>query len=347
MLNGKKVALYITGGIAVYKVVDLMRTLIKSGAQVRVAMTESATQFVSPLTFQVLSKHDVHTSIFLEKNPEQVDHIHFADWADLAIVAPLTANTLAKLANGIADNFVSSALLATTCPVFTIPAMNQHMYENPATQKNIEYLKNRQIYVMNPDEGFLAEGYSGKGRFPEQTRILDELQSFMRDRARYLPLKNKSVLITAGGTKERIDPVRYISNDSSGKMGHALAEAAYLNGADVTLVTSSSLPVSSNIKRISVESAAEMYESVSSRFDSSDILIMAAAVSDYSPETTSTKKMKKQDEMTLTFKKNKDILKEMGHRKKTNQCIVGFAAETDNINEYAKKKLIEKKQTLL
>ncbi|GEK91710.1 bifunctional phosphopantothenoylcysteine decarboxylase/phosphopantothenate--cysteine ligase CoaBC [Alkalibacterium kapii] len=347
MLEGKKVSLYVTGGIAVYKVVDLMRTLIKAGAEVRVAMTESATQFVSPLTFQILSKNEVYINTFAEEKPEQVNHIYLADWADIAIVAPLTANTLAKLANGIADNFVSSALLATTSPIFTIPAMNENMLENKATQANIETLRHRDIYVMDTDEGFLAEGYSGKGRFPDQRRILDELRTFMRDKADYLPLKNKAVLVTAGGTKERIDPVRFISNDSSGKMGHALADAAFINGADVTLITSSSLPVSGNIKVIRVESADEMHEAVSSRFESSEVLIMAAAVSDYSPETISTKKMKKQDHMTLTFKKNKDILKEMGRRKKSSQCLVGFAAETDNIYEYAEKKLLEKNADLI
>lgn len=347
MLKGKKIALYVTGGIAVYKVVDLMRTLIKAGAEVKVAMTESATQFVSPLTFQVLSKSAVYTNTFSEDDPERVNHIYFADWADLAIVAPLTANTLAKLANGIADNFVSSALLASTCPVFTIPAMNEHMWENQATQANIETLRGRQMYVMNPDEGFLAEGYSGKGRFPAQERIVDELRLFIREAAVDLPLKGKSVLVTAGGTKERIDPVRFISNDSSGKMGHAVAEAAWESGAKVTLITASSLDVSENITVVRVESAEEMYDAVSSRFDLSDALVMAAAVSDYSPETTSPHKMKKQDQLTITFKKNPDILKEMGNRKHSSQCLVGFAAETDNIEVYANKKLKEKKADLI
>lgn len=347
MLKGKKIALYVTGGIAVYKVVDLMRTLIKAGAEVQVAMTESAAEFVSPLTFQVLSKRAVYTQTFTEDNPEQVNHIHFADWPDLALVAPLTANTLAKLANGIADNFVSSALLATTAPVFTIPAMNQNMYENPATQANIETLRSRQLYVMNPDEGFLAEGYSGKGRFPDQERILDELYSFIRETTADLPLKGKSVLVTAGGTKERIDPVRFISNDSSGKMGHAVALAAWESGAEVTLITASPLSVSGNITVVRVESAKDMFEAVSSRFDASDALVMAAAVSDYSPETTSSRKMKKQDQLTMTFKKNPDILKEMGKRKQSSQCLVGFAAETDNIEEYAMKKLTEKNADLI
>lgn len=347
MLKGKKIALYVTGGIAVYKVVDLMRTLIKSGAEVQVAMTKSATQFVTPLTFQVLSKKTVYTNIFTEDDPEQVSHIHFADWADIAIVAPLTANTLAKMANGLADNFVSSALLATTCPIFAIPAMNEHMFENQSTQENIERLRGRQVYVMNPDEGFLAEGYSGKGRFPAQSRILDELNQYLRESMMDLPLKGKSIIVTAGGTKERIDPVRFISNDSSGKMGHAVAEAAWEKGADVTLVTASRLPVSRNITVKQVESANDMYETVSGDFDKCDVLVMAAAVSDYSPETSHTQKMKKQANLTLTFKKNKDILKEMGKRKRPSQCLVGFAAETENLEVYAKKKLEEKNADLI
>ena len=347
MLKGKKIALYVTGGIAVYKVADLMRTLIKAGAEVQVAMTESAAQFVSPLTFQILSKRAVYTQTFAEDEPGQVNHIHFADWPDLAVVAPLTANTLAKLTHGIADNFVTSALLATPCPIFTIPAMNQHMYDNAATQANIETLRGRQIHVMHPDEGFLAEGYSGKGRFPTQERIIDEMTAFIREQSENLPLKGKAVLVTAGGTKERIDPVRFISNDSSGKMGHEVALAAWESGAEVTLITASPLTVSENIKVVRVESAREMHEAVSSRFDASDALVMAAAVSDYSPETISTHKMKKQEQLTMTFKKNPDILKEMGKRKQPFQCLVGFAAETDNIDAYAKKKLKEKNADLI
>ncbi|MFO8069762.1 MAG: bifunctional phosphopantothenoylcysteine decarboxylase/phosphopantothenate--cysteine ligase CoaBC [Alkalibacterium sp.] len=347
MLKGKKVALYVTGGIAVYKVVDLMRTLIKLGAEVQVAMTEAATQFVSPLTFQVLSKNSVYIDVFTEENPQQVSHIYFADWADVAIVAPLTANTLAKMAHGMADDFVSTALLATTCPVFTIPAMNHHMFENQATQANIETLRGRQVYVMHPDEGFLAEGYSGKGRFPEQSRIIDELYLFIRQSNSYLPLEGKSILVTAGGTKERIDPVRFISNDSSGKMGHAVAEAAWEKGAEVILITASALPISSNIRVERVESANEMYEAVSKKFDTSDALIMAAAVSDYTPERNYNQKMKKQEHLDLKLTKTPDILKEMGKRKRPSQCLVGFAAETENLTDYAKKKLVEKKADLI
>lgn len=347
MLKGKKIALYVTGGIAVYKVVDMMRELIKKGAEVRVAMTPSACEFVSPLTFQVLSRHFVYLNTFEENDPEVVNHINLADWADLALVAPASANTIAKLSAGLADNFVTSALLATTAPVFVVPAMNANMYKNAATQENIEKLTNRGHYIMIPDKGFLAEGYEGEGRFPEKNRILEELMQVIREHSDALPLKGKTVLITAGGTKERIDPVRFISNDSSGKMGHALAEAAWRQGANVKLVTTSQLETPAYIEKQAVESAMEMYEEVSSAFKEADVLIMAAAVSDYSPENVEQKKMKKQDALTLNLKKNPDILQEMGRRKVSGQCLVGFAAETDNILDYAKEKLSAKQADLI
>lgn len=347
MLKGKKIGLYVTGGIAVYKVVDLMRELIKQGAEVKVSMTESAAEFVSPLTFQVLSKNTVYIDTFMEDDPNVVNHIHFADWADYSLIAPLTANTLAKLAHGLADNFLTSALLASTNPVFAVPAMNSNMYANPVTKKNRQVLRERNVYLMEPDTGFLAEGYSGKGRFPEKTRIIEEFEIFIREHTEDLPLKGKKVLVTAGGTKERIDPVRYITNDSSGKMGHSLAEAAWNMGADVVLVTASELPVASKFKKVSVESAKEMYDAVSTHFETADVLVMSAAVSDYTPTTVAENKMKKQDNMTLEFEKNPDILKEMGKRKKEGQCLVGFAAETERLEEYAQKKLKEKKVDMI
>nr|WP_225744659.1 bifunctional phosphopantothenoylcysteine decarboxylase/phosphopantothenate--cysteine ligase CoaBC [Marinilactibacillus sp. Marseille-P9653] len=346
MMKNLKVALYVTGGIAVYKSISLMREFIKMGADVQVAMTPSATEFVSPLTFQVLSKHAVHIDTFSEEDPHYVQHIHFADWADVSIVAPATANTIAKLANGMADNFVTSALLATVSPIFLVPAMNEHMLEHPATQKNIETLRNRNHYVMEPETGFLAEGYSGKGRFPETDAIIEALEGFLMEFRESLPLKGKKVLITAGGTKERIDPVRFISNDSSGKMGHALAEAAWNAGAEVTLITVSDLPSRKQINRIQIDSAAQMYEAVNQAFQEIDVLIMAAAVSDYAPLKVEEHKMKKQNQLTIDLKKNPDILKEMG-KKKTKQFLIGFAAETENIETYALKKLTEKNADLI
>lgn len=347
MFNGKKIALYVTGGIAVYKVVDLMRELIKNGAEVRVAMTPSACEFVTPLTFQVLSRHFVYLNTFEEHDPKVVNHINIADWSDLALVAPASANTIAKLSAGLADNFVTSALLATTAPIFVVPAMNANMYRNSITQENIEKLKKRGHYVMTPDKGFLAEGYEGEGRFPEKERIVHELKYVLRQQQKTLPLKNKTVIITAGGTKERIDPVRFISNDSSGKMGHALAEAAWRQGATVKLITTSQLDTPSYIDRITVESASEMYAEVRNLFKEADALIMAAAVSDYTLEKEEKKKMKKQDALTLNLKKNPDILKEMGMIKDNQQCLIGFAAETDDILEYAKEKLRVKQADLI
>lgn len=341
MFKDKKIAFYVTGGIAVYKSIQLMRDLIKLGAEVKVAMTPAAAEFVAPLTFQVLSKNAVHMDTFSEELPQYVQHIHLADWADLNIVAPATANTVAKLAHGFADNFVTSALLATTSPLFVVPAMNEHMYEHPATQENLQILQNRGAYIMEPETGFLAEGYSGKGRFPESAAIIEALESFLIDLDEQLPLKGKSILITAGGTKERIDPVRYISNDSSGKMGHALAEAACRQGAEVTLITASSLPVHKKIRTISIDSAAALYKEVDQRFDQTDALIMAAAVSDYAPAHQADHKMKKQDQLTIELKKNPDILKAMG-KKRAHQILIGFAAETEHIEQYALKKLKEK-----
>lgn len=344
MIKDKNIALYVTGGIAVYKVVDLMRSFIKNGANVRVAMTESATKFVTPLTFQILSRNEVHIDTFSENNPEHVAHVDMSDWADVAVVAPATANTIAKMAHGIADDFVTSALLATKAPIFVVPAMNTDMYENPATQGNINTLKNRGVSFMEPDTGFLAEGYEGKGRYPENKRILEELESYILSATENLPLKNKRVIVSAGGTKERIDPVRYITNDSSGKMGHAIAKAIYLQGAEVTLVTASDLEAPSGIDTIRVNSAYEMYEEINKRFDETDILIMSAAVSDYGVAEPADSKMKKNnqvDMLTIKLKENPDILKTMG-QKKEKQFLVGFAAETDNLEEYALKKLQEK-----
>jgi len=341
MLNNKKVALYVTGGIAVYKAVELLRALVKRGAEVKVAMTEGATQFVSPLTFQVLSKNDVHLDIFSEKDSKVVQHVHLADWADYSIVAPATANSIAKMANGIGDNFVSSALLATNHPLFIVPTMNPKMYGNPATQINMGFLIENGKYVMEPDSGFLAEGYEGKGRYPETNRIISEFEDFIIQKEKDLPLKDKKVLVTAGGTVERIDPVRYITNDSSGKMGHAIAKAAHYLGADVTLITASSIKVTHSINVVSVYSTDDMFEAVNNRFNDTDILIMAAAVSDYRPKNTSSHKMKKQEELTIELEQNPDILKTMG-QKKNGQILIGFAAETQNIEEYAKTKLVQK-----
>ena len=346
MLNQKKVAVYVTGGIAAYKALLFVRLLIKEGAQVKVAMTQSACQFVSPLTFQVLTKEKVMVDTFDENDPSVVQHIHFADWTELAIVIPATANTIAKIAHGIADNFVTSAFLATTAPKVIVPAMNEHMWENPATLRNCAQLEEDGVIIIEPSEGFLAEGYSGKGRLPEPEEVLKQIKELNLFEAEEKPLLGKKVLITAGGTKERIDPVRYISNDSSGKMGYALAEDAAKKGAEVILISATTaLPVPNGVKIEHVESAREMQEEVLNYFPAMDIAIMVAAVSDYRVKEPATQKMKKTDdenEITLTLVKNPDILKQLGNLKKENQTVIGFAAETHQVMEFARQKLDKK-----
>lgn len=346
MLNQKKVAVYVTGGIAAYKALLFVRLLIKEGAQVKVAMTQSACQFVSPLTFQVLTKEKVMVDTFDENNPSVVQHIHFADWTELAIVIPATANTIAKIAHGIADNFVTSAFLATTAPKVIVPAMNEHMWENPATLRNCTQLQKDGVIMIEPSEGFLAEGYSGKGRLPEPEDVLQQIKELNLVEEEEKSLLGKKVLITAGGTKERIDPVRYISNDSSGKMGYALAEDAVKKGAEVILISATTvLPVPNGVKMEYVESAREMQEKVFEYFSETDIAIMVAAVSDYRVKEPATQKMKKTDdenEITLTLVKNPDILKQLGSLKKEGQTIIGFAAETHQVIEFAKQKLVKK-----
>ena len=346
MLNQKKVAVYVTGGSAAYKALLFVRVLIKEGAQVKVAMTQSACQFVSPLTFQVLTKEKVMVETFDENDPSVVQHIHFADWTELAIVIPATANTIAKIAHGIADNFVTSALLATTAPKVIVPAMNEHMWENPTTLRNCAQLQKDGVIMIEPSEGFLAEGYLGKGRLPEPEEVLQQIKELNLFEEEDKSLFGKKVLITAGGTKERIDPVRYISNDSSGKMGYALAEDAVKKGAEVILISATTaLPIPNGVKIEYVESAREMQEKVLNHFSSVDIAIMVAAVSDYRVKEPATQKMKKtddEDEITLTLVKNPDILKQLGSLKKEGQTVIGFAAETHQVIEFAKQKLVKK-----
>ena len=346
MWEGKNVTVFVTGGIAAFKAATLVRLFVKAGANVEVAMTKSACEFITPLTFQVLTKNKVHTDTFDEVEASKVQHIHLADKTDVAVVVPATANTIAKMANGIADTFVTSTLLATTAPIYVAPAMNEHMWENPATVRNVKQLVEDGKSVIEPATGFLAEGYTGKGRLPEPEEIFEQITFLESKRVSKSPLKGKSVLITAGGTKERIDPVRYISNDSSGKMGYALAEDAVKKGAEVILISATTtLPVPNGLKIEYVESARDMQEKVLNHFSSVDIAIMVAAVSDYRVKEPATQKMKKtddKDEITLTLVKNPDILKQLGSLKKEGQTVIGFAAETHQVIEFAKQKLVKK-----
>lgn len=335
----KKILLCVMGGIAVYKAAALTSKLVQSGAEVKVILSDSAAKFVSPLTFQALSRNEVYTDTFEEKNPSVIAHIDLADWPDLILVAPATANTIAKLANGIADNMITTTLLAATAPVWIAPAMNVHMYDHPAVKKNISILSAFGYQFIEPSEGYLACGYVGKGRLEEPEKIVDLLKQYFLAKGS-LKLKGKTVLITAGPTREKIDPVRFITNHSTGKMGFALAEAAKSAGAKVVLVTGPvNLPAPAGVEVVKVESAEEMYHAVLDRFNSVEIVIKTAAVADYRPKISYDHKMKKQPgDKTIELERTKDILFELGNRK-TNQVLVGFAAETDNVEEYALKKL--------
>ncbi|MGO4928561.1 bifunctional phosphopantothenoylcysteine decarboxylase/phosphopantothenate--cysteine ligase CoaBC [Fundicoccus sp. Sow4_F4] len=345
MLENKKIGLFITGGIASYKMAEFTRQLIRKGAQVRVVMSQSAQEFITPLTLQILTKHHVLVDIFDEHDPTSVQHIELADWCDLAIVAPATANIFAKMANGLADDIVSSVLLAVHCPRLIVPAMNTNMYHNPATQRNLTQLAADGYTVMEPDTGFLAEGYVGKGRLPELERILEKAEMVLAQTELPQVLAGKKVLVTAGGTIERIDPVRYISNDSSGKMGYAMARAATWLGAQVQLVsTNKNLTLPLGIGVTYVESAKDMQTAVEAAFEGLDFVVKAAAVSDYRVANSHQEKMKKSDtgdERTIELVENPDILAGLGARK-THQTLIGFAAETQNLLEYASAKLEKK-----
>jgi phosphopantothenoylcysteine decarboxylase/phosphopantothenate--cysteine ligase len=344
-IEGKHILLGVTGGIAVYKAVALCSRLVQLGAQVRVVMTESATKFVTPLTFQTISRHDVATDTFLEKDPAVVSHIELADWADLVVIAPATANVLAKMAWGLADDMLTTILLATQAPVMAAPAMNVHMYEHPAVVRNLQVLRERGVELLEPGTGQLACGYVGKGRLPEPEEIAARIEAHFRRSARWA---GKRVLVTAGGTVERIDPVRYISNDSSGKMGYALAEAAAAWGADVLLVSANvRLPAPRGVRVRPVVSAADMYEAVMAALAETDVVIKAAAVADYRPAAASPVKIKKKaDRLVLELERTEDILAEIG-RRKTHQFVVGFAAESEQLEAYAQDKLKRKNCDLI
>ncbi|KMY45052.1 phosphopantothenoylcysteine decarboxylase [Bacillus sp. FJAT-27916] len=346
MLKDKKILLFVTGGIAVYKAATLTSKLVQAGAEVKVVMSESAMKFVTPLTFQSLSRNDVFFDTFDEKIPGKIAHIDLADWADAAVIAPATANIIGKLANGIADDMVSTILLAVTAPLFIAPAMNVHMYEHKAVQRNMNRLREDGYSFIEPNEGYLACGYVGKGRLEEPEAIVEVLSAHFDPGTR--PLYGKRILITAGPTREKIDPVRYVSNYSTGKMGYSLAEAALKMGAEVTVVSG---PVTvippSGARVISVESALEMYEAVMEEMTKADIIIGTAAVADYKPLQAASQKVKKQDgDMSLAMTRTKDILAEAG-RRKNGQILIGFAAETNNVEEYAKKKLVKKNADMI
>jgi len=340
MLKGRTIVLGVSGGIAVYKAAALTSKLAQSGADVHVIMTESAMKFVSPLTFQTLSRNRVHTDTFDEQDPSVVGHIALADRADLFVVAPATANIIGKLACGIADDMLSTTLLATTAPVVMAPAMNVHMYQHAAVQENMQTLRRRGVRFIEPGVGQLACGYVGQGRLAEPEQIYDEIVRLLTPDQ---TLAGYRVLVTAGGTLERIDPVRYITNDSSGKMGYAIAQAAQEMGASVTLVSANvSLPAPAGVDLVKVVSTRDMYDAVMARLDEQDLVIKAAAVADYRPAVQAQQKIKKKDErLTLELERTEDILAEIG-RRKSRQFVVGFAAETHDLEANAMKKVISK-----
>lgn len=347
-LQGKRIVLGVAGGIAAFKAAALASKLAQAGAHVDVIMTENAGQFVQPLTFQALTHRHVYADTFVEPDPGVIAHIELADKADLVVVAPATANLIGKLANGIADNMLTSTLLATKAPVLIAPAMNVNMYEHPAVQANMKRLAAYGYRFLEPNEGLLACGWIGKGRLAEPEEIFHAVTRFLTEeaaggRAVACDWTGKKVLITAGPTREKIDPVRYISNHSTGKMGYAIAEAARDRGADVVLVSGPvALPKPDGVTIIAVESVQQMYDAVMQYLPEVEVVIKSAAVSDYRPKTVSAQKMKKTgDDLTLELEKAPDILAEVGERK-TNQFVVGFAAETHDVLNYAADKLARK-----
>ena len=344
ILSGKNILLGVTAGIAAYKTASLVRLFIKAGANVKVVMTPASKDFVTPLTLSTLSQNPVYSSFF-EKGEEETEewnsHVDLGLWADFMLVAPATANTLSKMANGVCDNLLLAVYLSAKCKVYFAPTMDLDMYQHPTTKANIDKLQNFGNIFIAPATGFLASGLTGEGRMEEPENIVSFIENEI---IRGLPLYKKKVLITAGPTYEAIDPVRFIGNHSSGKMGFELAKTAASLGAEVYLITgpSNETVANSSIKRIDVVSAEEMYNEVHGYFKSVDIAILSAAVADYKPKNVATQKIKKvSDSMTIELVKTQDILASLG-KEKTTQILVGFALETNNELENAKTKLNKK-----
>ncbi|MBY0245609.1 MAG: bifunctional phosphopantothenoylcysteine decarboxylase/phosphopantothenate--cysteine ligase CoaBC [Sphingobacteriaceae bacterium] len=329
MLKNKNILLGVCGSIAAYKSATLVRLLIKAGANVKVILTKEASNFITPLTLATLSKNPVYTQYFEPKTGVWSNHVELGLWADYMIVAPTSANTLAKMANGICDNLLTAVYLSAKCPVFFAPAMDLDMWKHESTQKNIEKLKSYSNHLISPNNGELASGLFGEGRMAEPEEIIFFIEQQIKEK---LIFKDKKVLITAGPTYEAIDPVRFIGNHSSGKMGFAIAHQFAVLGAEVTLITGPTYEkTSQKIKTISIVSAAQMLAACEKEFDTSDIIVMSAAVADYTPVEVASQKIKKKSaSFTIELKKTTDILAKLGNRKKTNQTLVGFALETND-----------------
>ena len=350
MLAGKRILLGVTGSIAAYKSVFLLRLLQKAGAEVRVMMTPSATRFVGSETFRALTRTDVPVQTTdpnrSGSSEDWVRHIHWAEWADLLVIAPCTANTLAKIVHGFSDNMLTAAVMASRCPVLICPVMDGGMFRSPAMQENLEKAGSFGFYIMEPDEGYLASGLNDEGRMPEPETIVETVSKILEADTNQQegPFSGKKVLVTAGPTREFIDPVRFISNPSSGKMGWAMAEAARSLGAEVTLLHGKvNLNVPDGMDSETFVSAAELFEKVK-KYSDYDVIVMTAAVSDYAPEHVSDQKIKKDGkELSLPLKPTQDILKWLGEHRKAGQLIIGFAMETQDLENNARQKLNDKK----
>ena len=346
MFKEKNILVIVSGSVAAYKAATFVRLLTKSGANVRVGMTTAAQEFITSKTLSILSGNDVLTDLFVGHTSEVV-HISWAKWADFIFVVPATANLIGKIAQGIADDAVTATIMASSADKIIAPAMNDNMWANPAVVRNMKTLQQDGWLVIEPTIGFLAEGYAAKGRLPEPVDILE--QTDVRLRAKSGLLIGKKVVITAGGTREALDPVRYLTNRSSGKMGYALARAAAENGAEVVLITTTARENIFGVEQVFVSSTQEMLVAVTHAFSDADIFISAAAVSDFKPAEFATHKIKKQTDsgLTLNLVQNPDILQTIGQSKKTNQIVVGFAAETQEILAHGKEKLIKKQADMI
>lgn len=336
----------ITGGISAYKLTDLASRLTKEGIRVLTVMTDSAQQFITPLTMETLTKQRCYTQLFDRQTPEEVTHIWLAQQADVVLVAPATANFLAKMTYGLADDLLSSVLLATTAPVLVSPAMNVHMYRNPATQQNLAALQKRGVQVIPPEEGLLACGETGEGRLPET----ETLYRWVKKALTPQDLAGKKILVTAGATREAVDPVRFLTNHSTGKMGYAVAQAAWQRGAEVTLVSGvTALDCPVGVNRITVTSAADMMEAVQQHWQEQDAFVLSAAVADFTPEHPAGQKIKKegQSQRTLSLAATQDILAWLGEHKKQGQRLCGFSMETEHLLENSRKKLEKKKADMI
>ncbi len=345
MLKGKKILLGITGSIAAYKSIFLTRLLVKNGAEVKIIVTPSAKDFVTPLTLSTLSGNKVLVELFHEESWS--NHVMLGRWADLMLIAPLSCNTMAKMANGLCDNLLMAVYLSATCPVLLAPAMDEDMWKHPSTKNNLEKLKAFGNHILPVNEGFLASGLNGEGRMAEPEQIIEYMEQrfFLTG-----PLKGKKALVTAGPTYEALDPVRFIGNQSTGKMGTAIARELKSRGAEVVLVAGPNVNTNdlTGIEIMQVTSAAQMYQACLENFEASDLTIMAAAVADYEAREVAGEKIKKKEEyLTLELKKTTDILKALGEKKSKGQILVGFALETENEKQHAKDKLVRKNADLI